>query len=147
MECLHILVPVGRILGWTSNTGLTWIATRFPSEISSCSGCNGSMVEFSNSSCTMATTLPGLETRENELRQKMNWRVIKTNIRICSVSLKIRRETVSISKISSHFDAVKLATGFQLKGKMVGTFALERNIRERNFGLRRRDRALRHDIV
>lgn len=61
--------------------------------------------------------------------------------------MKIRRETISMSKISSHFEAVKLATGFQLKGKMVGTFALERNIRERNFGLRRRDRALRHDIV
>lgn len=79
MECLHILVAEGRILGSTSNAGLTRIETRCPSEISSFSGCSGSMVEFSNTSCTMATTLPGLETRENETRQKVNRRVIKTN--------------------------------------------------------------------
>ena len=79
MECLHILVALGRILGSTSNAGLTGIETRFPSEISSRSGCSGSMAEFSNSSCTMATTLPGLGKCENEIRQKMNRRVIKTN--------------------------------------------------------------------
>jgi len=69
----HILVAVGRILvGSTSNVGLTRIETRFPSDISFCSGSSGSMVEFPNTSCKMATTLPGLETRENEIRQKMN---------------------------------------------------------------------------
>ena len=83
----------------------------------------------------MATTLPGLETHKNEIRQKMNRRVINTNIKKWTVSLKIRRKTISISKITSHFDAVKLATRCQLKVKVVSTFALERNIRERNFEL------------
>ena len=97
MECLHILVAAGRILGSTSNAGLTRIETRFPSEISSSSGSSGSMVEFSNTSCTMATTLPGLETRENEIRQKIN-RQIQIH-RNCSFSLKTRCGTISIRKI------------------------------------------------
>ena len=54
----------------------------------------------------------------------------------------MRCETISISKTGLLL-AVKgsriVATDFQLKGKMVSTFALEINIRERNFGVRRRD--------
>ena len=62
-------------------------------------------------------------------------------------SLKMRCETISMSNIGSRIDAIKWATGFQLKGKMVSICVLERNIRKRNFGVRRRDRALRCDIV
>lgn len=68
MECLYIFVFVGRIFGWIFNIGLIWIIIRFLLEIFFCSGCNGLMVEFLNSSCIMVIMLLGLEMCENELR-------------------------------------------------------------------------------
>lgn len=67
MKRLYILVAVGKILGSTSKVGFTLNEASLPSVISSCSGFNGSLADFPNSSSTIATTLPGLETRENDI--------------------------------------------------------------------------------